>query len=118
MECKLSMKVWFYMFINMSGEYWVEDVVKLERSTLASGGNPPPSDAYTINGQPGPNYNCSQQGKLFYMYIVHKFTIYLTTGLNKVLILITFVYVYVLSPPKDAIMLSKWVCDFSNTLDT
>ncbi|KAJ8540080.1 hypothetical protein K7X08_026469 [Anisodus acutangulus] len=26
---------------------------------LASGGSPPPADAFTINGQPGPNYNCS-----------------------------------------------------------
>lgn len=64
----------------MSGEYWVEDVVKLERSTLASGGNPPPSDAYTINGQPGPNYNCSLHGKpLLYVYYSYKFIKYFVT---------------------------------------
>ncbi|KAK7835088.1 laccase-6 [Quercus suber] len=41
------------------GEYYNKDVVQLERATVASGGNPPITDAYTINGHPGPNYNCS-----------------------------------------------------------
>eukprot|EP00249_Psilotum_nudum_P025219 c29483_g1_i1 orf=338-2059(-) len=41
------------------GEYWNSDVEALERRTLASGGGPPPSQAYTINGHPGPLYNCS-----------------------------------------------------------
>ncbi|XP_044492656.1 laccase-6-like [Mangifera indica] len=41
------------------GEYWLQDVVQLERQVTASGGAPPPADAYTINGHPGPNYNCS-----------------------------------------------------------
>ncbi|XP_065860136.1 laccase-6 [Euphorbia lathyris] len=45
--------------IVMLGEYWLQDVVQLERRVLATGGAPPPSDAYTINGHPGPNYNCS-----------------------------------------------------------
>ncbi|WCJ22442.1 laccase 6 [Euphorbia peplus] len=45
--------------IVMLGEYWLQDVVQLERRTLATGGAPPPADAYTINGHPGPNYNCS-----------------------------------------------------------
>lgn len=49
----------------MAGEYWVKDVVQLEHATIASGGAPPPADAYTINGQPGPNYNCSKQGNLY-----------------------------------------------------
>ena len=46
----------------LAGEYWQKDVVQLEHTTLASGGSPPPADAYTINGQPGPNYNCSNNG--------------------------------------------------------
>ena len=46
----------------MAGEYWNQDVVQLERTTIASGGNPPVADAYTINGHPGPNYNCSKNG--------------------------------------------------------
>lgn len=49
-------------FGNMAGEYWNQDVVQLERTTVASGGNPPVADAYTINGHPGPNYNCSKNG--------------------------------------------------------
>ncbi|KAJ0112188.1 hypothetical protein Patl1_00636 [Pistacia atlantica] len=39
--------------------YDFKDVVQLERQVLASGGVPPPANAYTINGHPGPNYNCS-----------------------------------------------------------
>ncbi|XP_012083172.1 laccase-6 [Jatropha curcas] len=45
--------------IVILGEYWLQDIVQLERQVLASGGPPPPSNAYTINGHPGPNYNCS-----------------------------------------------------------
>ncbi|KAJ0637559.1 putative laccase [Helianthus annuus] len=41
------------------GEYWQQDLVQLERSVMASGGGAPIADAYTINGHPGPNYNCS-----------------------------------------------------------
>ncbi|KAH7862317.1 hypothetical protein Vadar_002900 [Vaccinium darrowii] len=45
--------------IIILGEYWLRDVVQLEQAVLASGGGPPPADAFTINGHPGPNYNCS-----------------------------------------------------------
>ncbi|KAH7578070.1 hypothetical protein JRO89_XS01G0337100 [Xanthoceras sorbifolium] len=45
--------------IIILGEYWLQDVVQLERQVLASGGAPQPADAFTINGHPGPNYNCS-----------------------------------------------------------
>ncbi|XP_052170838.1 laccase-6 isoform X2 [Diospyros lotus] len=41
------------------GEYWLRDIPRLEQAVLASGGPPPPADAFTINGHPGPNYNCS-----------------------------------------------------------
>ncbi|KAJ6879619.1 hypothetical protein NC652_033043 [Populus alba x Populus x berolinensis] len=40
----------------------VKDIVQLERQVVASGGGPPPANAYTINGHPGPNYNCSANG--------------------------------------------------------
>ncbi|KAG4119817.1 hypothetical protein ERO13_D11G103200v2 [Gossypium hirsutum] len=46
--------------IVILGEYWLRDVVQLERQVLASGGAAPPADAFTINGHPGPNYNCSR----------------------------------------------------------
>ncbi|XP_051143884.1 laccase-6 isoform X2 [Andrographis paniculata] len=45
--------------ILILGEYWVRDIARLERAVLASGGGPPTADAFTINGHPGPNYNCS-----------------------------------------------------------
>ncbi|XP_010267525.1 PREDICTED: laccase-6 [Nelumbo nucifera] len=45
--------------IIILGEYWLKDVLQLERDVLASGGVPPPTDAYLINGYPGPNYKCS-----------------------------------------------------------
>ncbi|KAJ0814743.1 putative laccase [Helianthus annuus] len=44
------------------GEYWQQDLVQLERSVMASGGSASIADAYTINGHPGPNYNCSANG--------------------------------------------------------
>ncbi|XVF33137.1 hypothetical protein REPUB_Repub17cG0142300 [Reevesia pubescens] len=46
--------------IVILGEYWRRDVVQLEQQVLASGGASPPADAFTINGHPGPNYNCSR----------------------------------------------------------
>ncbi|XP_023729092.1 laccase-6 [Lactuca sativa] len=41
------------------GEYWNWDLVQLEKNVTAGGGGAPVADAYTINGHPGPNYNCS-----------------------------------------------------------
>lgn len=48
---------------KLTGEYWLKDLVHLEHDVLYSGGSPPPADAFTINGHPGPNYNCSINGK-------------------------------------------------------
>lgn len=48
--------------MQKTGEYWLRDVLQLEKAVLASGGGPPMADAYTINGHPGPNYNCSANG--------------------------------------------------------
>ncbi|XP_059634404.1 laccase-6 [Cornus florida] len=45
--------------IIILGEYWQRNLVQLEQAVVASGGGPPPADAFTINGHPGPNYNCS-----------------------------------------------------------
>ncbi|KHN06323.1 Laccase-6 [Glycine soja] len=45
--------------IIILGEYWLQDLQQIENATIASGGPPPIADAYTINGHPGPNYNCS-----------------------------------------------------------
>lgn len=44
----------------------MKDMVQIEQEVLASGGAPPPADAFTINGQPGPNYNCSANGNVLH----------------------------------------------------
>ncbi|KAI3796488.1 hypothetical protein L1987_39159 [Smallanthus sonchifolius] len=45
--------------IVILGEYWLQDLVQLEKTVMASGTSGPVADAYTINGHPGPKYNCS-----------------------------------------------------------
>ncbi|KAJ3668943.1 hypothetical protein LUZ60_010893 [Juncus effusus] len=41
------------------GEWWNGDTEMVIKQALESGGGPNVSDAYTINGLPGPLYNCS-----------------------------------------------------------
>ncbi|XP_047070229.1 laccase-4-like [Lolium rigidum] len=41
------------------GEWWKADTEKLVRQATKTGGAPNISDAFTINGLPGPLYNCS-----------------------------------------------------------
>ncbi|EYU43609.1 hypothetical protein ABFS82_03G012000 [Erythranthe guttata] len=41
------------------GEWWKEDIMRVLEDFVASGGQPIDSDAYTINGQPGDLYPCS-----------------------------------------------------------
>ena len=43
-------------------EYWDANVVDVENQGLATGAAPNISDAFTINGQPGDLYSCSQTG--------------------------------------------------------
>ncbi|XP_002971503.2 laccase-13 [Selaginella moellendorffii] len=42
-------------------EWWKSDVFKVVKQALGTGGGPNISDAFTINGKPGPLYNCSSQ---------------------------------------------------------
>ncbi|KAK4270422.1 hypothetical protein QN277_023459 [Acacia crassicarpa] len=42
------------------GEWWDSNVMEVEEEAVQFGGAPNISDAYTINGLPGPLYNCSQ----------------------------------------------------------
>ncbi|KAK9910141.1 hypothetical protein M0R45_034116 [Rubus argutus] len=73
-------KVPYEEHILILGEYWLEDVVQLEHATAASGGPPTPANAFTINGHPGPNYNCSNtdvyqidvvSGKTYMLRLIH-----------------------------------------------
>ncbi|XP_052110395.1 laccase-15-like [Arachis duranensis] len=45
-------------------EWWKEDIVQVFNNFETGGGDPLASDAYTINGQPGDLYNCSNNGML------------------------------------------------------
>ncbi|VVA19504.1 PREDICTED: laccase-17 [Prunus dulcis] len=54
-----------------SGEWWNGDVDEVENEMVKYGGGPNISDAYTINGLPGPFYPCSNNaGFLRYKNIV------------------------------------------------
>lgn len=45
--------------LHLVGEWWNADTEKVIQQALQTGGGPNVSDAYTINGLPGPLYNCS-----------------------------------------------------------
>jgi laccase len=47
------------------GEWWNGDVDAVENEMMLYGGGPNISDAYTINGLPGPLYPCSNKGNKF-----------------------------------------------------
>lgn len=50
----------FWFICNpLTGEYWLQDIQVLEKQVRESGGGPPGSDAYVINGHLGPFHNCS-----------------------------------------------------------
>ncbi|KAK4270421.1 hypothetical protein QN277_023458 [Acacia crassicarpa] len=62
------------------GEWWDRNVIGVEEEAQEFGGAPRLSDAYTINGLPGPLYNCSQnqtfqlnvlRGKTYLLRIVN-----------------------------------------------
>lgn len=46
----------------IAGEWWNGDVDEVENEMVKYGGGPNISDAYTINGLPGPFYPCSNKG--------------------------------------------------------
>ncbi|KAL6609856.1 hypothetical protein ACP70R_039825 [Stipagrostis hirtigluma subsp. patula] len=49
----------------MLGEWWRNDTEAVIAQALQTGGGPNISDAYTINGLPGPLYNCSSAQETF-----------------------------------------------------
>lgn len=49
-----------------SGEWWNDNVVDVDTQAVLTGGTPKISDAFTINGKPGDQYNCSK-GEYFTM---------------------------------------------------
>ena len=59
--------------INISGEWWNVDPESVISQALQTGGGPNVSDAFTINGLPGPLYNCSAKGIKCNIYIYGTF---------------------------------------------
>ena len=57
-----------------TGEWFNGDVMAIIDDALATGGDPNVSDAFTINGQPGDLYNCSN-GMLYkeFLFILFYF---------------------------------------------
>lgn len=49
-------------FLDFSGEWFNVDPEAVIKQALQTGAGPNVSDAYTINGLPGPLYNCSSKG--------------------------------------------------------
>lgn len=49
-------------FDKTTGEWWNADTEAVVSQALQTGAGPNVSDAYTINGLPGPTYNCSAKG--------------------------------------------------------
>lgn len=56
----------FCSFLRIAGEWWNVDPEAVINQALQTGAGPNVSDAYTINGLPGPLYNCSSKGKCIY----------------------------------------------------
>ncbi|KAK1321096.1 Laccase-1 [Acorus calamus] len=52
---------WFVLPILLTGEWWNADTEAIESDTIRYGSGPNVSNAYTINGMPGPYYPCSNQ---------------------------------------------------------
>jgi hypothetical protein len=58
-----------HAMLKTIGEWWNADPEAVINQALQTGGGPNVSDAYTINGLPGPLYNCSTKGINIYIYI-------------------------------------------------
>ena len=61
----------------ITGEWWNADPEAVINQALQTGAGPNVSDAYTMNGLPGPLYNCSSKGK------PHKSVMALTNGTSQ-----------------------------------
>ena len=53
-----------YLPLIIVGEWWKADTEKIINQALQTGAAPNISDAFTINGLPGPLYNCSAKGTI------------------------------------------------------
>lgn len=51
-----------------AGEWFNSDPEAVITQALRTGGGPNVSEAFTINGLPGPLYNCSTKGRHFFYF--------------------------------------------------
>lgn len=56
------------IYLCHTGEWFNADTEVIISQALRTGGGPNVSDAYTINGLPGPLYNCSAKGKFIFAF--------------------------------------------------
>jgi laccase len=60
--CIYDREMRFVLGSGVVGEWWQADTEVVIQQALQTGGGPNVSDAHTINGLPGPLYNCSAKG--------------------------------------------------------
>lgn len=56
-----------------AGEWFNVDPEAIISQALQTGAGPNVSDAYTINGLPGPLYNCSSKGEIYIFFVTALF---------------------------------------------
>lgn len=56
-----------------AGEWFNVDPEAIISQALQTGAGPNVSDAYTINGLPGPLYNCSSKGEIYFFFVTALF---------------------------------------------
>lgn len=67
----MSIYFTFNYLINMHvGEWWNANTEAVINQSLVTGAGPNVSDSYTINGLPGPLYNCSAKGKCIPFFFI------------------------------------------------
>ena len=66
-----SLPHWLKFVLLRTGEWWNMDVDAMQSEMMKYGSGPNSSDAYTINGLPGPLYPCSNKGSLIWPQIPH-----------------------------------------------
>ena len=67
-QVQLHMIDHIYVILGCTGEWWNADTEAVINQALQTGGGPNVSDAYTINGLPGPLYNCSANGSSEFVF--------------------------------------------------
>ncbi|KAF3791492.1 hypothetical protein EJ110_NYTH14356 [Nymphaea thermarum] len=57
--------------LNVPSEWWTGDVMTMLQEKLLTGGSFNISNAFTINGQPGDQHNCSSEGNYTSIFLLY-----------------------------------------------